>query len=590
MRTKSRRRIGFAAPAILAIGLLIAWSCEFPSGELNANKFPTTSLANVPPNDTIGVYLEQGVLPEMKLYWTGGDEDGYVIAFRYRWVDVRNGQESPTEWTTLLNVYDLGGSQLLNVLKVKGSSLYRIYNYLITLNSEDQDDVPFIAQISDSIETLRMFAVPYQTGIIPGDSISGVDPVMVQTPTTGTFIFDSPDLANIHRFEVKSVDNSDAEDPTPAMVHFWTKQAPTPKVLILSSPPAGSLAIRCITERWQGLRFTFGKDDPSTDIQEFSWDVDGQNNWSPWDPFPEAHVTALDFDPLRIDSTTHTFAVRCRNRWGVVSRDSVIPFTAFVPKFDGPNFVRRTLIINNDPKLASSPAGTPDSVMVNTFFTNVMNAIGKSGKFDIWTTQSALPLRGAFPSREILGAYSSMVLLSEFKIAPLGGGNFTMGSKIPLLTDYLLAGGKLINCGQISPISGWGQTAYPGWSSEFWHADSVVVSATKDFVGATGVLGYPNLRLDPAKVPVDPACGVPSLAELALHFPKGFAESIMLYSSCPANPAFEGNPVGVRYLGPPADPGCRPTYSIVNFGVPMYFVMQDDVVQAFQKAFDDIQE
>lgn len=77
----SRRRL----ISLLVVSILVAlfvWSCElelFPTESARPNLPPHTKLANIPPeNDTI--------FPLATLHWTGGDEDGFVTHFQWRYV------------------------------------------------------------------------------------------------------------------------------------------------------------------------------------------------------------------------------------------------------------------------------------------------------------------------------------------------------------------------------------------------------------------------------------------------------------------------------------------------------------------------
>jgi hypothetical protein len=589
-----------AAGALLASAVILTlFSCDYPSGQPTGNTLPTTELANVPPNDTVALYYRLGAIPEFTLYWRGGDPDGYVTAFRYRWTTTReNGTSATTPWSTMLNISSFAGVTLPQVIGVAGQpqSIFRIYNFLVTLSPQDLKDTAAIRLIGDSLITGRAFAVPYQDGPVQGDSIFGADPLTNPTPTKGMFIFNSPDSANRQLYEIVAVDNNDSEDPTPANVTFWTQRSPQPTITITGRPAGGSWAIRYITERWTGLVWTFGFQDPSTFEQQFSFSVDDTLHWSPWIDAPRAVVTALDF---RSGTTNHTLYARCRNRWGAISRTVSEPFTAFVPIFDDPATPPRTLIINNDCKLATSPPLTPDTNQVMAFYREVMDSLGRTGRYDIWNTAS---LSGRFPNREVLGAYSSVVLVSEHPLSNLGfaGRAFLIdnSSKQPLLANYLQVGGKLIySCGP-EPGNVW--PSYDAWSNTYWHtqpgaltAPNGIGSTQRDFTGANGRFGYPSVTLEPTKFHPDSTVtpgGSPALRNMALHPPRGFAETIYSYVSGTGQARYNGGPLGIRYLAPPPVPPGRQTYSVVNLGFPLYYVRKSGAIGALRSAFTDVND
>ena len=68
----------FSIITFVAFFIGIIWnSCEYPTLPPNPNNPPDTKLSNVPKdNDTI--------FPLSNMYWTGGDNDGYIAKYQYR--------------------------------------------------------------------------------------------------------------------------------------------------------------------------------------------------------------------------------------------------------------------------------------------------------------------------------------------------------------------------------------------------------------------------------------------------------------------------------------------------------------------------
>jgi hypothetical protein len=434
--------------------------------------------------------------------------------------------------------------------------------------------------------------VPYRTGPVPGDSIFGGNNDINPTPTKGTFIFHSPADSNLHRFEVVSVDNSDAEDPVPAATHFWTLESPVPTLVFTSVPPNDQFAIRYRTERWDGLRFTFSTRDPSTFEQEYSWSVDDTLHWSDWDPNPEALVTALNFSSVYRD--THMIYARARNRWGVVSVDSSRRFTAVVPAFDSSGFTPRILIINSTRPVSPTSPWYPDSNLIKAFYSELMDSVGKPpGTFDIWSTQS----QTHFPTRRILGQYSAIIYVLDQKIAPIGGAAYLFNAaRRTLVQDYLNVGGKLIFSSppEIELAFG-GPFPYTVWAEGVFHivTERIRKNPNADFAGGRGLRGYPNFQLDPAKFHPDSLLvtgGVAALRGLAVNYPLRFAETISLFDSRTDDPFYENQPLGVRYLAPEPVPPARRTYSVVFFAFPLYYAEKSAAIGMLRQALFDIQE
>jgi hypothetical protein len=575
----------FLALLVVACSLLLV-TCKYPNEPVKANTSPETRLSNVPANDTLATYINLNAFPELTLSWIGDDPDGYVIAFRYRWTDFVRGQQTSVQpWTTILNITRVGWE---NVIALKGSpsSVFRIYDFLVTLGPTD---TALVRTIGDSLAVKRAFAVPYKTGVVQGDSLCGLDRLVLQTPTTGTFIFSSPVDSNLHRFEVSSIDNSDAIDPTPAIVNFWTLISPGSVCVIDQVPPANSLTTLVPTERFRGLRFAFRSLDPNnTNDLTFSWAVDDTTRWSPWSIDGFAYVTGRDFNPVA--SGTHRFFVRARNRWGVISPAASASFTAVIPRFVLPNYDRRILVINSTPPVSAGFPRGLDTNAVRARWTEILDSAGRSGKFDIHHL-APTPLT-RFPSDSITGRYSLIIYSNETFLPPFGAGAQYKLDAAPQATlgRYLLVGGNLIISGIQNP-----QLVVPafyspaGFGPVYAHvAPFELMNNNRDFIGANGLLGYPNIPISPASLPPDSGG---ALRYICANFPVGFGESISTFDSRSNDPGFEGLPLGVRFLAPdPPPPGEPRSYSVVYFGFPLHYAEKSAAIQAIRKALSDVQQ
>jgi hypothetical protein len=591
---------------VVALGALsvFIWSCEYPKSPANGNTLPETRIANVPANDTIAQYIRLGVIPEITLYWVGDDPDGFVVAFKYRWIDFYRGNTTTNPYVTILNIVNLGGINLQQTMVVKGKpqSLPEMYRFFSTMTL---NDTALIRAIGDSLATFRPFAVPYKTGVLATDSIYGATTTVHRAPTTGRFIFDSPADSNMHRFEIVSIDNSGAEDPSPAKVNFWTLKSPAPLMRItpyqvntqisyaLNHSDTDKVAIRHATDRFPGLRFDFAALDPSTFDIVYSWAVDDTlpSSWSSYSESTTAFVTASSFKP--IVSGTHRFFVRARNRWGVLSNIASDTFRVKVPDIDTPGYPQKILILNSDMS-GDGTAGKPDSNQINRFYKEILDSLGKSGKYDVWTVRGQ-PTVKQFPDLLTLGKYTSVIFLLESKLPTIGVDasalrftTFRQG----LMRRYLQCGGKLVFSGPQDYTRSF--NTFEDWSEEIFHTlprtffpYSARVNNNLDFAGTKGDLGYPNLPLDAAKLHPD---SLGSIRSIIVNFPWGFAQTISTFDSRDDNPLWENQPVGIRFIAPAPVPPARATYSVVHFGFPLYFAQKSPAIQGMRKAFSDISE
>ena len=596
----------FAVFVILVAACIGFLSCENPTGTPKGNTFPETRLANLPPNDTIAQYITRGVIPEQSVYWLGDDPDGYIIAYHYTWTTFAGPAIYPGKSVTILNITALGGIALDTLAIVPEpvagktrapGSLYRIYNFMATL---DPTNLELRSKIDDSLGTGRVFAVPYPTGAILGDSLQGADPLISETPTKGVFIFDSPADSNLHKFEVSAIDNNEAMDLTPAIVNFWTLPSPGLFVFINSGPSTitSPWVLRYPTDRSPGLTFTFGAIDPSTSERDYSWSVDDTIGWSEWNDDPFTTITAIDFQ--QTGSDTHSFYLRGRNRWGVISPSVNWKFRASVPPIDSVGWPKKTLVINNC-RIKSSPLApvwmpVVDSNDVNEFYRDVLGSLGKTEgpDYDLYVTSSH---SYRFPSREVFASYTSVFLVSEQELPskPFGTETRLDPTKQQLLTEYLNIGGKILYSGSPYNTLSWGNGAWEIIADDIFHILTtesdpslpLVQDTTFNFVGGIGKLGYPNVQVDSTKLPPE-AMG--AIKNIGLSFPRGFGQTIFEFDSRNPSLGFENSPIGVRYLAGPAIPPARPIFSAVYFGFPLYYAEKSGVIATLRKAFEDLNE
>jgi len=538
---------------------IITGNCSNPSnpGTPYSNTLPETRLSNIPVNDSLGRYPASS--PTVALYWIGDDPDGFVTAFRYRWSYREHGVTIYNDWKTILNLTVSGV-----VMLVKGSiaSVPKIYNYFATLPPGSVDSV---------VTKLTYGKAIY----VEGDTVLSADPKQIENPHKGVFIFESKDTLNPHTFEVKAVDNEAAEDPTPASVTFWTPKALPPDTRVIPPYPAdSSFLIDRITDTFSGLKFYFEGIDPYSKGLEYSWSVDSLK-WSPFSSEQSATVTAADLKPPY--TRTHTFYVKARNDYALEdSTPASYKFTVVVPVFIDPAQPHKILLLN-DTRNGSGNKGDPNSLQLNSFYSALLDSLGKIGKYDAWTVKTQ-----GFPKRTTLGNYSTVVLYNDNYLGDLAVK--ISSDRAQLLSEYLTVGGKLIVSGWQLPLAFDNPDSFfvnriHVYTVSFNQPNYYLVNYNRDFIGAYGQNGYPDFLLDTTKMPQ--AWGG-ALSRMAVISPRGFAEVIYLFNSKSDSVLFEKRTLGIRYLGI--------TYSVIYFGFPLYYVDQRTAVATLRKAFQDIGE
>jgi hypothetical protein len=248
-----------ASAALLTV---LAAGCTEPDkpGEKHLNREPESRLSNVPPPGTVSTS------PLVTLSWLGDDADGFVVAYRYRW-SFQLDASSPVEYKPykyILNIM-IGGLALM--IDGNEQSAPSVYKYFSTLPPE-------------GLDTARLNSLARgDTVVFEGVPVWASNPdderyPEHESPSSGTFIFDSQDSLNPHVFEVSAIDNNGAVDTSPATVDFTTPIVPPPDVQVLSGPRDTVLVLNELTDTYRGTTFTFRGIDPNSRTIEYSWIVD----------------------------------------------------------------------------------------------------------------------------------------------------------------------------------------------------------------------------------------------------------------------------------------------------------------------------
>ncbi|GAB4366404.1 MAG: hypothetical protein Kow0042_06250 [Calditrichia bacterium] len=405
--------------------------------------------------------------------------------------------------------------------------------------------------------------------LLKGDSL--VQPWKDTVATSVTIPFESSDLLNYQRFQVRAVDDAGDVDPEPAEKRFYTVQTIFPETrIIVPARNQQFFIIDHITDWWQGVPLAFEATDEDGEVVEYGWAVD-DTVWN-WTQDTALFIPPQYFQPL---DGIHTIRVTARDNTNLVD-----PVGAEVKvKLINPSFAKDILIVDetDESKFPSGMSFT--DAEVDSFYARVF------GIHDQWDyfKQDTIPKP---PPKEILGQYKLLVWHAD---------NYYTSDidvhRIPRHTDYLI---DYLNVGGDFIMSGWrilksfAQTEpFPKTFEEgtfirdylhIMNADESYPIA--DFDSATGWSGFSgiNMNVDVAKLSLSfltsiPRIGLPYINVMP-NPQASFTDIILLYANDPQSPFtdYRNSPVGLRYYGSSFD-------SIV-LGFPLFF-MQEDQVKVF---------
>jgi hypothetical protein len=579
------RRIGL--PILFALGIFASWTCTHDEGALLKNVPPIARLSNVPPpEDTINT-----TNPRLALSWVGDDADGYVVGFRYRWSV--NSLRDPNLYRTykiILNIIIQKFALMANTENV--ALIPGVYKYFATLPPEGLDiaTVRILAR-GDSIDVagVKVYASNSDSVRLPSTGIRVANnyPIHVN-PNGGTFIFDSADSVNLHTFEIEAIDNLGALSTIPSRVSFTTPKVEPPQTFAQGGTPDTSFVLMKKTDTFLGIPCSYQGIDPNSRTIDYQWVVDLDQwpadsiPWSDFTPSQTVFVAGENFpNPY---ASEHTFYVRARNEFNSVDpTPATITFHTIYPDFMRPGYQQRILMINTAFDSANATAWHPTRTLINDYYTSMLNVLGKNGKVDIWNAGDDPPpaVNVGFPYRLDFTKYSLVIVTADH--ANFNGQwkpNLNVGRTNKLM-EYCNVGGRLL-------ITGWAPRA-PGniadANANFYrsviHVDPDVRSPVlqPDFMGARGVLGYPDIVWDTTKMNPDWFGGLPG------HWitqPVGFGEIIYKFDARNDLSPLENRPIGVRYIGV--------TFNCVFLGFPLYFVEPQIAQEVLRIAMSDIGE
>jgi hypothetical protein len=450
----------------------------------NPNEPPTTTMANIPVDgDTLFALV--------KLQWDGGDNDGYIAGFEYKYT------------TYYVN---------------KGDSVVQDWKF------------------TESSEL--------------------------------TIAFNSNDILNKQRFQVRAKDDKGAVDPSPATKVFYTTQTFAPVAKILSPPDQQErFAIDHTTDWWQGVFLRFTGSDADGEIVEYGWSVD-DNEWT-WTQDTALYITPEHFKtPL---TGQHTIRVTARDNTNITSLEGdAITLNLVEPTFD-----KDILIIDETLEKEFPPTARTTDAEVDSFYARIF------GTDESWDYEYH-DLRGQpLPPLSTIGHYKLLVWHADNRP---GQNPHAFEKHREFFKDYLNVGGNLI-------LSGWRILRSFAWDRNFptKFDDTTfvnkylhIVEADEtpyypgDFTGATGTFGFSHIKVDSAKLATFPYKGMLSQINVITR-QAGFTEVLYRYRA-PLNSQlhYVGQPCGLRYIGT--------SFNAIILGFPMYFIKEEDA----KKMVDEI--
>jgi len=390
-----------------------------------------------------------------------------------------------------------------------------------------------------------------------GDSL--IQPWIFTTATSVTIPFESSDILNFQRFQVRAVDDAGDIDPTPAERRFYTRQTIYPVTTILTpSDDQQFFVLEEVTDWWLGIQLSFTAHDEDGEVVEYGWAVD-DGEWN-WTTDTTIFVTPEYFVPL---DGPHKLRVTSRDNTNLVDPlgDSV-EVTLIKPTFS-----KSILIVDEtNEKLFPPPLRfVYTDEIVDSFYAEVF------GTGDQWDY-----FKKGMPPKSVMGEYKLIVWHAD---NPYTNENdvHRLPRHINDIIDYLNAGGNMIMGGWRILKSFASAESFPKFFDEgtFIHDYMHILQANEtplvpaDLTVALGSSGFSDIQVDSLKL----AEAFPYLGKLAqvnvIPRRAGFTEVIYRYGNDPDGLTWpRGLPIGLRYYGT--------AFNAVVFGFPIFFIKKDD--------------
>ncbi len=228
------------------------------------------------------------------------------------------------------------------------------------------------------------------------------------------------------------------------------------------------------------------------------------------------------------------------------------------------------ILLVDETRNGTGVRGSPNDAQQDAFYRFML----QGARYTDWdATQQGAPLAGDF------GPYSTIVWHADDYQEQL------VYPAVPGLANHLSYGGRLWMVGWkpifglMNRLGGYPYTFSSGqFPYDYLHLSRSAESQNQDFIGATGLLGYPDISTDSLKIY---AVWQGRMPWIDTAFPRD-AETVLTFNSASGDTAFQGKSVGVRWLSGP--------YRIVFFGFPFYFMKDQEARQVAIKVLQDLGE
>jgi hypothetical protein len=108
-----------------------------------------------------------------------------------------------------------------------------------------------------------------------------------------------------------------------------------------------------------------------------------------------------------------------------------------------------------------------------------------------------------------------------------------------------------------------------------FNTDTSNITKQRECIGAYGLFHYPSVSFDTSKLASGGA-----MDSIVTGTSLGFGEVIYQFIPKTNTSPWNGVPIGSRYIGP--------TYNVIYFGFPLYYVEQTTATEVMRKALFDI--
>lgn len=393
--------------------------------------------------------------------------------------------------------------------------------------------------------------------IFMGDSV--VQPWTHTTETSVTIPFESSDILNHQRFQVRAIDDHGLADPSPAEKRFYTVQTIFPETEILVPQDEQQFfIIEETTDWWEGVPLTYRADDADGEVVEYAWKVDN-GEWN-WTTDTTLYIHPSYFQPL---SGPHQIYAISRDNTNLVDPVGDTVEVILVQ----PTFTKNILVIDETNEILFTGALSQiEDADVDDFYARMFSP---DSAWDFYAD--------GMPPKSILGQFKLLIWHADNPYS-----NPTNVHQLPAniedVKDYLHVGGDLIMGGwrilkSFAQADDFPKTFEEGsFIHDYLHiktADETILIPT-DFVG---VNPYPNvtdtLHVDESKLLEFPYFG--KLGQINVMPERaGFTDVMYVYANLISSTFFQwrGQPVGIRYYGT--------SFNTIVLGFPMFFIQESD--------------